>query len=179
MSNAYCFDPCILSSNLFTTKLIIPMEIVWVARRFRLQERLPAGASHMSAKANSPIFDSQVWVNRWDISCAQYFYMGELSCSNSSAWKEKITPYSMSSLSTRSLTEGLASLLYIIFCTESGFDIMAIDHLGPSLEDIFVCSRFQFTIKTVLLLARQLVSKFDFWGHNWWVNMCYVKLHCL
>ncbi len=56
---------------------------------------------------------------------------------------------------------------------------MAINHLGPSLKDIFVCYCFQFTIKTVLLLARQLVSKFDFWGHNWWVNMCYVKLRRL
>jgi hypothetical protein len=48
------------------------------------------------------------------------------------------------------------------FGTESGFDVMALDCLGPSLEDLFVCSGFQFTSKTVSLLARQLVSKFDF-----------------
>jgi casein kinase I family protein HRR25 len=48
------------------------------------------------------------------------------------------------------------------FGTESGFDVMALDCLGPSLEDLFVRSGFQFTSKTVSLLARQLVSKFDF-----------------
>jgi hypothetical protein len=48
------------------------------------------------------------------------------------------------------------------FGTESGFDVMALDCLGPSLEDLFVCSGFQFTIITVSLLARQLISTFDF-----------------
>jgi hypothetical protein len=45
------------------------------------------------------------------------------------------------------------------FCTESGFDAMTIDRLGPSLEDLFIHCRFQFLVKTVLLLAGQLVSK--------------------
>jgi hypothetical protein len=48
------------------------------------------------------------------------------------------------------------------FNTESGFNVMALDRLGPSLEDLFVRSGFQFPMKTVLLLAGQLVSKFDF-----------------
>ncbi len=48
------------------------------------------------------------------------------------------------------------------FSTEFGFDVMALDHLSPSLEDFFVHSSFQFPMKTVLLLAGQLVSKFDF-----------------
>ena len=38
---------------------------------------------------------------------------------------------------------------------------MVIDCLGTSLEDLFVRSGFQFTIKTVLPLARQLVSKLN------------------
>ncbi len=65
------------------------------------------------------------------------------------------------------------------FSTESGFNVMALDHLGPSLEDFFVRSGFQFLMKTVLLLAGQLISKFDFWGHNWWANMCCVQLYHL
>jgi hypothetical protein len=48
------------------------------------------------------------------------------------------------------------------FGRESGFNIMVIDCLGPSLEDLFVRSGFQVTSKTVLPLAKQLVSKFDF-----------------
>ena len=48
------------------------------------------------------------------------------------------------------------------FGTESGFNAMAVDCLGQSLEDLFVQCRSKFTIKTVLLLAGQLVSEFDF-----------------
>jgi hypothetical protein len=44
------------------------------------------------------------------------------------------------------------------FGTEGDFDAMVIDRLGPSLEDLFVQCHFRFTMKTVLLLADQLVS---------------------
>ena len=43
---------------------------------------------------------------------------------------------------------------------------MAIDHLGQSLQDLFVQCHFKFTIKTVLLLAGQLVSEFNLWGYD-------------
>lgn len=62
----------------------------------------------------------------------------------------------------KELNGGTGIPLVHYFCTESGFDVMAIDCLGPSLDDLFVRSKLQSTIKTVLLLARQLVSKFDF-----------------
>ena len=48
------------------------------------------------------------------------------------------------------------------FGTEAGFDAMAVDRLGKSLEDLFAQCRYTFTIKTVLLLAGQLVGAFDF-----------------
>jgi len=48
------------------------------------------------------------------------------------------------------------------FGTESGYDAMAVDRLGKSLEDLFVQCHFTFTTKTVLLLAGQLVSDFMF-----------------
>lgn len=40
-----------------------------------------------------------------------------------------------------------------------GFNVMAIDCLGLSLEDLFIHCHFQFTVQTVLLLAHQLVSQ--------------------
>lgn len=44
------------------------------------------------------------------------------------------------------------------FGIEDGFYAMVVESLGPSLEDLFVRCRFKFTVKTVLLLAGQLVS---------------------
>jgi len=48
------------------------------------------------------------------------------------------------------------------FGTEAGFDAMAVDCLSQSLEDLFAQCHFKFMIKTVLLLARQLVSELNF-----------------
>ncbi len=45
------------------------------------------------------------------------------------------------------------------FGAESSFDAMVIERLGPSLDDLFLQCNFQFTLKTVLLLGGQLVSK--------------------
>ncbi len=47
------------------------------------------------------------------------------------------------------------------FSTEAGFNAMAIDRLGLSLNDIFIRCHFQFSTNTVLLLAKQLVSNSD------------------
>ena len=44
------------------------------------------------------------------------------------------------------------------FGMEASFYAMVVEYLGPSLEDLFVRCRFKFTVKTVLLLAGQLVS---------------------
>lgn len=44
------------------------------------------------------------------------------------------------------------------FGMEAGFYAMVVEYLGSSLEDLFVRCRFKFTLKTVLLLAGQLVS---------------------
>jgi predicted Ser/Thr protein kinase len=43
------------------------------------------------------------------------------------------------------------------FGTEYGFNAMAMDVLGHSLEDLFIQCHSRFTIKTVVLLAHQLV----------------------
>jgi hypothetical protein len=44
------------------------------------------------------------------------------------------------------------------FGMEDGFYAMAIEYIGPFLEDLFGRCRFKFTVKSVLLLAGQLVS---------------------
>src|SRR5260370_38253027 len=51
------------------------------------------------------------------------------------------------------------------FGTESGFNIMALDHLGLFLQTLFIHSSFQFIIKTVLLLARRFHGNTNLYIH--------------
>lgn len=44
------------------------------------------------------------------------------------------------------------------FCMECGYNVMVMDCLGQSLEELFVNCHFRFSTKTILLLASQLVS---------------------
>jgi hypothetical protein len=44
------------------------------------------------------------------------------------------------------------------FGAEAGFDVLVIERLGANLSDLFVQCHFRFSLKTVLLLASQLVS---------------------
>ena len=48
------------------------------------------------------------------------------------------------------------------FGTEASFNAIVIDSLGQSLKELFTHCHFRFSVKTVLLLACQLVSEVSF-----------------
>ncbi|KAF8225382.1 kinase-like protein [Tricholoma matsutake] len=48
------------------------------------------------------------------------------------------------------------------FGMECGFNVMAMDLLGHSLEDLFIQCQFEFSIKTVLLLGQQLLHRLQY-----------------
>ncbi len=44
------------------------------------------------------------------------------------------------------------------FGTEGDYNVMVVELLGPSLQDLFSYSAHQFDVHTTLLLARQIVN---------------------
>ncbi|OJD21714.1 CK1/CK1/CK1-D protein kinase [Blastomyces percursus] len=60
------------------------------------------------------------------------------------------------------LTGGIGIPIIRWFGTECGYNIMVINILGPSLEDLFNFCNRKFSLKTVLMLADQLISRIEY-----------------
>jgi casein kinase I family protein HRR25 len=61
----------------------------------------------------------------------------------------------------RNLAGGIGIPTVYWFGSECDHDVMVLEHLGPSLGNLFNCYHCKFTLSTILLLADQLVSGQD------------------
>jgi casein kinase 1, epsilon len=59
---------------------------------------------------------------------------------------------------------GLPKIYY--FGVSGDFNVLVIDLLGPSLEDLFEYCRRKFTLKTVLMIAIQMLQRIEFVHQN-------------
>ena len=66
----------------------------------------------------------------------------------------------------KKLAGGLGIPLVHSFRIECSYNVMVMDCLGPSLKQLFGNCHFRFSIKTILLLASQLVSRLDSLPHS-------------
>ena len=50
------------------------------------------------------------------------------------------------------------------------YTIMVMDHLGPSLNDLFLFCSNKFTLKTVLMLSNQMIDRIEFMHSKWFIH---------
>jgi hypothetical protein len=137
------------------------MALVRLAGRYRLREEIASGLSRMygalapSHFTHRPGYTDEIYLARDILSGNDIVLKLERVDGNIHSLSNEFDIY-------RKLKGGIGIPRVHWFGTEAGFDAMAVDRLGLSLEDLFIKCHFTFTIKTVLLLAGQLVSKFDF-----------------
>lgn len=122
---------CLLPHRVtFFSETMIFMKIVRINGRYRLQERLPSGPSHEIYFARDIVSEETIVVKLEPVEGEDHTLEHE-------------------SLVYDKLNRGTGIPLVHWVGRDYGFNVMVIECLGPSLQDLFVRSRFQFAIKTV------------------------------
>ncbi|KAH9017420.1 kinase-like domain-containing protein [Lactarius pseudohatsudake] len=125
------------------TTLVTAMRLIRLDGRYRLQKKIGSGSFGEVFFARDILSVQDVVIKLEPLNTRQHFLEHEYQV-------------------YQKLSGGIGIPRACWFGTEGGFDILALDRLGQSLEDLFVSCYFKFTVQTVLLLADQLIERVKF-----------------
>ena len=133
--------------------------------RYRLGRKVLADSIHTS-EVHYIVFD---WQFRWpdEVYLAHDILMGDKVIVKLGPLEGKGHSLDHEFEVYRELSHGIGIPHIHWFGTEAGCDAMVIEHLGLSLDELFAQCHFHFSLKTVLLLACQLVSKVCLCSYTW------------
>jgi serine/threonine protein kinase len=141
------------------------MELVRIDGRYRLRRRLGSGSSGRYQDSHPVVFLS-THNYTGDIYVAHDIFSGQDIAVKLEPTRGACCTLEHEFHVYKKLAGGPGIPSVHLFGIERGYNVMVMDYLGPSLEQLFVHCHFQFSIKTVSLLASQLVSQLDSLPHS-------------
>ena len=139
-----------------------------------MHKRISASATSTASAARLVVaaLVTSIWVRlSTNASCSQFFadcligtniISGEEIAIKLESVKAKHPQLEYEARVYKSLAGGVGIPFVRWFGTECDYNAMVLDLLGPSLEDLFNFCNRKFSLKTVLLLADQLISRIEY-----------------
>ena len=129
-----------------------------VGGKYRLGKKIGSGSfgEHNIVRFIGHLTDA--FLSQGDIYLGINIISGEEVAIKLESVKAKHPPLEYESKVYKTLAGGVGVPFVRWFGTECDYNAMVLDLLGPSLEDLFNFCNRKFSLKTVLLLADQLVS---------------------
>lgn len=128
-----------------------------VGGKYRLGKKIGSGSFGMCILSNSRFMHCRLTSHIGDIYLGINIISGEEVAIKLESVKAKHPQLEYESKVLKTLAGGVGVPFVRWFGTECDYNAMVIDLLGPSLEDLFNFCNRKFSLKTVLLLADQLV----------------------
>ncbi|KAG6901860.1 casein kinase I [Termitomyces sp. Mi166 len=133
-----------------------------VGGKYRLGKKIGSGSFGMLSTSSVSLPSSHEALYAGDIYLGINIISGEEVAIKLESVKAKHPQLEYESKVYKTLAGGVGVPFVRWFGTECDYNAMVLDLLGPSLEDLFNFCNRKFSLKTVLLLADQLISRIEY-----------------